>query len=375
LRHLVDAPNAWRRRTAACVGLAGSVTLSHAHAHAQSRLELDWDAPAECPQGPAVRQKLDALLGDAAAKMGRLRADGRIERAAGRYRLTLTVHDGSHARDRTIEAEACSDLAGAAAVALGLLLRGDASSKGAAVSTSPDDGARGAETVPGSAPASSESPTAARSAATTAATPNAPVPAKAPTTPSAAASSASPSETASGRSLPRRWNVMVRAPMVHAEFGRLPKPGLGLGAGLGFRYDAWRVGLSGRIFFDQTLWSNLASPDAGADVTRAVVEAWACRGFRAGAFEVSPCLSVGLDHLATDGVGTDVQSQSATANSAIFGAAAVAHYRVAPWLAVVAMAGLGAETSRPRLTITSLGEVQRLGPVVFSLGLGPEWIF
>jgi hypothetical protein len=361
------------------VGLAGSVTLSHAHAHAQSRLELDWDAPPECPQGPAVRQKLDALLGDAASKMGRLRADGRIERAAGRYRLTLTVHDGSQARDRTIEADACSDLAGAAAVALGLLLRGEASASGGAVSTSPNDGARGSEAVPGTPPSSSGSPTAGRGSGTTAATPNAPVPPKGATTPSAAASSAassaSPSETPSGSPLPRRWNVMVRAPTVHAEFGRLPKPGLALGAGVGFRYDAWRVGLSGRIFFDQTLWSNLASPDAGADVTRAVVEAWACRGFRAGAFEVSPCLSVGLDHLATQGVGTDVKSQSATANSAILGAAAVAHYRVAPWLAVVAMAGLGAETSRPRLTITSLGEVQQLGPVVFSLGLGPEWIF
>jgi hypothetical protein len=355
------------------VGLAGSVTLSHARA--QSRLELDWDAPSECPQGPAVRQKLDALLGDAASKMGRLRADGRIERAAGRYRLTLTVHDGSQARDRTIEAEACSDLAGAAAVALGLLLRGEVSSNGAAVSTSPNDGTRGSETVPGTAPAGSGSPTGGRSAATTAATRNAPLPPKASTTPSTAASSASPSETPSGPPLPRRWNVLVQAPLVHAEFGRLPKPGLGLGAGAGFRYDAWRVGLSGRIFFDQTLWSNLASPDAGADVTRGVVEAWACRGFRAGAFEVSPCLSVGLEHLATHGVGADVKSQSATANSAILGAAAVAHYQVAPWLAVVAMAGLGAETSRPRLTITSLGEVERLGPVVFSLGLGPEWIF
>jgi hypothetical protein len=163
--------------------------------------------------------------------------------------------------------------------------------------------------------------------------------------------------------------------VVHLDIGRLPKPSLGFGGGVGFRYDAWRLGVSGRMLFDQTLWSNLASPDAGAEVKRAVVEAWICRGFWGNALEVSPCLSVGLDHLTTRGTGTDVKPQSAKGDSAVIGAAVVGHYSLAPWLALAATVGLGVETSRPRLQITSLGEVQQLGPILFSLGLGPEWIF
>lgn len=312
-----------------------------------------------------MRQKLDALLGEAAAKKSRLRAEGRIVRVDGHYRLTLTVHDQDGTRDRTIESDACGDLAGAAAVTLGLLLRGEAGPAAAGTG------------LPGGAGA--EDPNAGAGADTDAraTTPEAsPTDAKGPKSSASAVVPASESEPETQKSAPsRRWNVLLRVPSAHLDLGRLPKPSFGLGGGVGFRHGDWRLGFSGRIFFDQTLWSNLASPDAGAQVSRAVLEVWACRGFGLGAFELSPCVTAGLDHLVARGVGTDVTPQSATSNSALLGGGAFVHYHLAEWLALVASAGLGVETARPTLTISGLGHVQALGPLVFSLGLGPEWIF
>lgn len=201
------------------MGLAGIATSPRAQA--QARLELDWEAPPECPQAATVRQKLDALLGEAAAKKGGLRADAHIARVNGRYRLLLTVHDEKGARDRTIDAEACDDLAGAAAVMLGLLLRGQAPNEGGDSSTGTDvtSAAGATEQNPNATGPSAASPSAARAAS-----------------PTAAGNSESRSETATTPSLPRRWNVLVLAPTVHLDLLRLPKPSLGLGLGVGFRY-------------------------------------------------------------------------------------------------------------------------------------------
>lgn len=331
-------------------------------ARAQSRLELEWDAPPECPRASAVIQKLDALLGEAAAKKSRLRAEGRIARVAGRYRLTLTVHDQDRTRDRTIDSDSCSDLAGAAAVTLGLLLREEALASGATSSPGGDaENPNGAAGNDGDARAAAPAATASS--------------AKSPSSNPSEPDDESHSETTHAPPSPRRWNVLLRAPTAHLDVGPLPKMSFGLGGGVGFRYGEWRAGFSGRIFFGQTLWSNLASPDGGAEVHRAVLEAWACRGFRWAGVEISPCVTAGLDHLGAEGVGTDVTPESATSNSALLGGALLLHFHLADWLALVGSAGLGVETARPRLTITDLGDVQALGPIVFSFGLGPEWIF
>jgi hypothetical protein len=320
-----------------------------------------------------VRQKVDALLGAAARKMGLLRAEGRIVRVDGRYRLTLRVHDQNRVRDRTIDADACADLAGAAAVALGLLLRGG--SDGSGVGDLPVDSASPNPTDPAAARETDAQNASANGSTNPAAS------TKDPSAASAAAASRpeeaapTPDDATTADDLPRRWNVLVRAPVVQLDVGRLPKPSVGLGAGVGFGYDEWRVLVSGRIFFDQTVWSELASPDVGAEVHRAALDLAACRGFRWGAVELEPCLTIGLDHLAARGVGTDIVPQSERSNSLVLGAAGAVRFHAADWLALVATAGVGVETSRPKLTVTSLGEVQQLGPFAFSLALGPEWIF
>src|SRR5688572_24095575 len=90
---------------------------------AADAVDLTWNAPADCPSSDAVLQHVRELAGPALRNAERLRASGRIVRVDGRYELTLTVYDKGKARERTMTARSCVDLAGAAGVALGLLIR------------------------------------------------------------------------------------------------------------------------------------------------------------------------------------------------------------------------------------------------------------
>jgi hypothetical protein len=357
------------------VGFACAATLSHAAA--QSRLELTWEAPPECPQAAAVRQKVDALLGSGARKTVQLRATGRIVRSEGRYRLTLTVQEQNRPRNRSIDAETCDDLAGAAAVALGLLLRGESAtgtagtSPGDSSATSGVDGgndATGAANARTATDAQAGSRNSTPSSTQNPAAKNASAAAHPETTPETAANTG-------GAATPRRFRLLLRAPVAHLDMARLPKPSIGLGAGIGFSYDEWSVGMSGHVDARQTMWSNLVTPDAGTVFHRAVLELWLCRGFRSGSVELAPCLSGGLDHVVTRGTGADVKPQSARSSSVLLGVAGAGKLHLTSWLAVLATATLELETARPKLTLAGLGEVQTLGPVAVSLALGPEWIF
>jgi hypothetical protein len=340
-------------------------------ARAQAQLELSWDAPAGCPQAGAVRQKLQSIAGETLANAEQLRADGRITRSDGRYRLTLTVGEGRTARSRTIDADVCSDLAGAAAVALGLLLREAAGTADGTVTPTPDgtsttnpngeaNRTTGEKTNPDGAKAAG--------AATTkkAANPN--------DSNAEDRKDESDSNSETGSSSPRNWRILLRAPIGTVDVGPLPKPTVSVGGGLGVRVGAWRAGASGRIFSDQTLWDS-DTPNVGVRVSRVMLEVWTCRGFRSGAAELAPCVTLGVEHLTARGTGADVQPQSTRVNSVVPGAAAWGYLYLAEWLALTATAGLGVETTRTQFVVGSLGKAQQVGPILFSLGLGTEWIF
>jgi len=364
----------WLRAGAAAL-LAG---LLPARAYAQGQMALAWEAPAECPQEPAVRQKLRTLAGDAWHTTEHVSAKGRIERLDGRYRLTVTVREGEAVKERTIVSDSCVDLAGAAAVTLGLLLGNGPGASDAGVVAGTSDTAAG--------PGGAEKPGAggdanARAASTGAAAAKQGAAAEQPA--KNAASKADDDSSAGGReggpsdprSQPRRLSAVVRAPLLTLDLARLPQPSIGLGGGIGARYAAWRFIASGRILKDQTLWSE-TSPDVGSRVSRFSVELAACRGFRDGALELAPCLTLGLDHLTARGTGPpNVTRQSQRSLSFLLGGALAAHLYVTDWLAVFAGAGLAVATSSPRFVVEGLGEVGHTGPVQISIGMGPEWIF
>lgn len=338
--------------------LSFALGLSSSSAHAQGVLDLAWEAPEECPSGLSVSKQVRSLAGDSSGGSP-WQATGRIERRGARYQLTLTLRRGNEIRERKMESTSCEDLAGAAAVALGLLLRKeqpppssatDGAAAGPTGSHTGDSHTGDATSTP--APASTD-----KRAAAVAQKPGA----------------VSPEET-DVHSRQRRWNVLVRAPFGTGAWGQLSRPALALGGGLGFRYDDWRVTAQGRIFEDTALWSEVL-PSIGTTVKRMAADITGCREWRANRFAFGPCLTVGVSFFRARGKGPHVIAQSRRVGVAALGAGADARVLLTSWLAAFGDATVAAETSRPALSITEFGEVTRLGPVDFSLTLGGEWIF
>jgi hypothetical protein len=144
--------------------------------------------------------------------------------------------------------------------------------------------------------------------------------------------------------------------------------------GFGLRRNAWRFVAFGRILESQTLWAPDYS-EAGASVARASVNLAACHGWRTGRLEAAPCFGVGLQRVAAEGTGADVNERSSVSWVPVVEAGAAAHLYVFDWAALVVSATVGIGAARPRFVISDVGEVGSLGLVEGSAGLGVEWIF
>jgi len=357
------------------VALSTFATLVAAPARAQTSIELTWDAPSECPQEPAVRARLNALAGKPAQPRRRLQAVGRIERVGKRYRLTLSVRERDAVRERTMNADSCDDLAGAAAVALGLLIRNERGVAG-------ENATNGTGAGEGSDASSSDEAAGARNESNTRTN-------EAPKPPAPASSQKAPSETKNAKrdereneaapagissSQERPWRILLRAPLGVLALGRLPKPSGGVAAGVGVSYDDWRVNLTARVLGTQTIPANNAY-EAGARVGHRDLELGICRDWREGRTALAPCVSVELERETARGRGPGVTPRRASALSVVLAGGADAHWFLFDWLAVAASVTLGVETARPQLQVTTAGDVKKLGPLELSFGLGPEWIF
>ena len=350
-------------------------------AYAEDAVDLAWDAPAGCPQREAVQARVRELAGEALKNAERPRAEGRIVSVNGRYQLTLTVYEKGEARDRTMTSQSCDDLAGAAAIALGLLIRQRPSSSG-----EPGSSGTGAAAAPGAAAAETGAPGSEKSQSRTTppAAPGTKPASKSPpgsTEPDDADRAGKSSEVeystyGSGLSLPGAWNAdfILRAPAAVLDVGPLPKPGFGVGGAVGVRSSGWRITVGGRILMDQ-IWRIPGSADAGADVGRWQADLWLCRGFRIGRTELSPCLTAGLEGLSASGTGPGVTPSEQKSLSFVVGAAGTAHFYVFDSMAIFASVGVGIETTRPVLVVEELGPIGQVGPIQLSIALGPEWIF
>ena len=379
-------PRAASTRVSALLGLAWA--LESVSARAQPALELAWDAPAECPNEADVLNRVRSLAGES-LRGSRLRAVGHIEHVNGRYRLTLSLRQGNDVRERKMESTDCDDLAGAAAVTLGLLLRKDPN--GTAAGQPGKDGrdqsgkdgrdqsgkdGRDQSGKDGNAAENAAAKASSANAAQPASESKSPAPAQ--PRPAPAPADAKPASQAETTTKPpveqRHWSVLLRAPFGTVDLGLLPHPMLSLGAGLGFGYDDWRFLLVSRIFDGTTVHSD-ALPQVGSHVARVAGEAWACREWRAARLEFGPCVDLSLSFITARGTGPHVVAASEHARVFAIGAGADGRVFLEPWLALFSAATLSVETSRPTLLVNEFGEVQQLGPVEFSLALGVEWIF
>jgi hypothetical protein len=339
-------------------GLAAAVTIVAWTARADAQVagvELHWSAPPSCPGADEVRSRLRRLAGaegSAASATGRLIADGEVIATGGRYRLTLTVRQPTETEGQTrvFESATCESLAGAAAVTLALLARGEARSAGAAPPPSP----------------SSAAPS-----------PAAPTPAAAP---SATATTAAPSanEGAPGEARPPTPHgpFALQAPVLRVDAGVLPSPAYGLGIGARVRVSRVMVGLAGALWLPQ---SASAGGAFAASYQRRSAELSGCYGWSSGRFEVGPCLMMTLEDVTANGSGTDVVGQPGEVGWLTLGAGAQAGWMVTGWAALFLRPSVRLNTSRPTFAIDGVGPLfvgplYRVPLAAAGVEMGCEWI-
>jgi len=334
-------------------------------------LELNWQAPAGCPQAASVRERIRTLAPSPKPRTKPLKAEGRITRMDGRFRLALVVRDGEVVGERTIESDSCADLGGAAAVALGLLLNSD---------SRVDESADSATSAASAASAASATPATSSSSETSNAPGREPSPSQVEK-PKAAenhesprgSSSAAGSENDPGRSR-RSMLLALRAPLVALDVGPFPSPSWSFGGGIGLQRDAWRFSLTGRVSLRQKIWAKDFS-GYGADVGRAVGELSICRAWRASHFEVAPCVNLAAQWVTATGIGDSLTSSTAHTLGFGGGLGVVGTWRPTQWLGIFTSAAGTIEASRPRIVIEGLGEVYQLAPATLTLAVGSEWTF
>lgn len=320
-------------RSASFALLFGSLAVTRAGA-AQEPLELRWTAPAECPQEATVRERFNALVPREMLERARLRADGTITKMDERYRLVLRLEVDDLAGERSIESDSCTDLAGAAAVALGLLLQ----------SAAPE-------------------PTAPSAAEDEKPAPTAPTPAPEP--------SSNPTKDDASRA--RTLHVFV-TPELAVEVGPLPKPNVSFALGAGVSYGRWLAALDAQLPAKQHI-TLVGALEAGADTQHSLLSLSLCHAWQAPPFELLPCAVFAVERLSATGSGPVVTARSERDIWPSFGLGGMARLRLTEWLAVGATFGGRVEAVRPSIRIEGLEPGRRLGPAAFSLRAGPILVF
>jgi hypothetical protein len=352
-------PMPWRESLRRCGWLISAWGWASL-AHAAQPLDLSWQAPAGCPQESAVREQIRALVPSAMLESAQLKAEGTITRVDQRFRLNLRLRLGDIRGERSIESDSCSDLAGAAAVALGLLLQ----------SATQPDGAPGAATESNGTSDKALSESSSSNGAK-----GEPAPAVAGQTTSTA--SPPPQRTTpvkEGSARPRNWHVVLRAPELGLDVGPLPKPSIGLAVAAGIGVQHWLFAGSFQLPRSQRLVLPGAS-GAAADLEHLSAELWACRSWRAARLELGPCFILGMERLAATGAGEGVSPQSQQTTWLSLGAAALGRLYVVDWLAITASVGGKLQGARPIIRIDGLEDYRRLAPAALSCRTGLMWIF
>jgi hypothetical protein len=285
---------------------------------------------------------------EASAPARPLTAGGTIVRAGKGYRIRLVLRDETGTSERSLEARSCADLAGAAAVQLGLLLHGGATSGEARAQ--PSDDASAARRSPGAD--------------------------EHPRTPPKAAPATTPQahleDDETGRE--RSWHVLLAAPLGSFHWGPLPKPAFGVAAAAGLELGAWQLRLGAELDASQRLEST-AAPDYDALVSRQAGSVTLCRAWRFSAVDLAPCAGVWLEHVSARGEGPDLIPET---SHRWWGSPAVAGLLRLHLVPAVALAGsltVRIEGAQPVLSIRGLGQLDQLLPVSLALAVGPEWIF
>jgi len=347
-------------------------------------IDLRWEAPQGCPQESDVRDRIQNLLGSA-RQASHLRAEGTIVKTDRRFRLDLVVRVRDLAGTRTIESNACEDLAGAAAVEIALLIH---SAEAVAEPSRPGpqpqtlQSVRGSETATsgpdGSAarPSQGTNDTSASGRAPNDAKPEGKVEVD-------RAEEKTPTQDEPAEGPPRTRHVMVQVPVLDLSLGPLPKSTRGIGLALGLEYANWQLQVEGVSWQRQSVPAP-GYPGYGADVDRMGAALWGCHEFRGAWLGFSPCMTVGLERVSAIGTGRNVAQSSQSAFGMTAGVGAQGRVYVTNWLRLLIAVGGQIELSRPQISVAGgkpadnlqpyRFDVYQFAPAALTFAVGMEWM-
>jgi hypothetical protein len=351
--HAVGGPR-WlaARRTIIGSVLSALFVPASVMAEPPTTIDLRWEAPQGCPQESDVRNRIQKILGSGRHDSP-LRAEGTITRIDGRFQLELVVHVGDVAGTRSIAAKSCEDLAGAAAVEIGLLVHSvEAASKpdqtGTLPSTPP---VSGPETSGSSSDETNGSSSRGRNDASRAARAT-----DSERTEREAEVESEAEEQPLPPEPPRSWHALVQAPLLALGVGPLPPLAMGAGLSLGFEQAHWQLLLRGLYWRRQNVPAT-GLPGYGADVDRMGATLAVCREFRLSSFGLSPCLAAGMERVSASGTGSNILPSLRHTIGMSAGAGLQGRLYLARWLRLVAAVAGEVELVRPELSISGLGPI------------------
>jgi len=332
-------------------------------------VSLDWSAPAECPRVEEVQARIRKLAGSLTSK-AKPRANATITRTEeGGLHLRLVMQSENSTGERNIDGKSCNDLAGAAAVALVLLLQsGDASAQTELRADVPlDDEARRSERARAEQ-ARAEQARAEQARAEQARAEQAKSAAGAD---SQSAAAEAPADVDDSR--PRRF--LVQLPGVALGVGPVPGVSWGVAGAVGVSLERWRLLAGATLWRKRQASASDGFEQYGADISHVTGQLLACRAVVVSRFELAPCATVSVQHVSARGTGAHIAPRTARATWLAVGVAAQARARVSSWFSLALGLGGELETARPRLSLESLGKVEQLLPVAANFTLSTEWHF
>jgi len=369
-----------RRFAAVLLCVCKMAYSGRASAQNTAPIELKWSAIEGCPSGDTVLARVRKIAGATRATPNTLRAEATVTQPSdGLFRLRLEIHYGNLAAVRNIEGKSCKDLAGATAVALALLLSSEEplSERDLAGTSAMATGSGSSTTATG--PATSSGNQEADAHATAQNQPPAP-----PAPPVQPTPDNPPSSVELGA--PRRWRVLLLAPLGALGVGPMQQASLGLAVGAGFSFDRWRFLAEGKLWASQH--ETVSHVDQAYDVqlSRFTVDARGCRFIWGAQFEFAPCALVSVHHLSARVSGPAfAPSGTPTATWAALGIGAQTRLLITPWLGVVAAVDGEVQLARPEVSVSpppesqlptsDLDSIVHLAPVAATLSVGAEWIF
>lgn len=322
-----------------------------AHAQPSEPVDLEWSAPADCPGLAEVQAGIRKLAGPRKLTALSLHAEATVTRKDdGNLHLRLVLHAGDMVEERNITASSCSALAGATAVAVGLLFRSGAIPTEDERGTLPSTGDQGTGGT-GGKPAT---------------TPDAPGPP--PTTEPPTTKPEEPRTT-------HRLNGLAQVPLAMFGLGPLRAPSLGIAVAGGASIDQWRFLLRGTAWLPEHVSRTDDFQQYGAEVQRTSLTLLSCRTLLHSRFEVAPCATLSLAHLSARGEGAHIAPRTAQVTWVAAGLGLHARFHVVSWLSLLLVAEGELAGSRPELVLGGVGPVETLLPGAATLGLGSEWIF